>query len=210
MFATKDGIYSFNGVKVTKSSVDITLEQTDSNDACASSLGDKYYLALRIDFDDDKQILCEQGNYVNNALVAIDVIDYSYQIVRGVDIKALVPMKTDMFEKMLVVFNTEHSDTIGQICETSTCYGEILPKFWGSGNLTQDYTLKMFTHLLVYADENVNFRIIFDDDSMDFTTYTSGLNEFNFKITGHIVRLEISSDNADADVKKVVLDYYDY
>ena len=102
MFMTKDGIYSFNGVKVTKTDIDIRNLLPDSNEhTAASSLGQKYYLALRLNFNDDKSILCETGSYINNALVVIDITDFSYQIIRGIDVKSLLPVKTEVFEKML-------------------------------------------------------------------------------------------------------------
>ena len=211
MFMTKDGIYSFNGARVTKTDVDIRnlLPETNEHTA-ASSLGQKYYLALRLDFNDDKSILCETGDYVNNALVVIDITDYSYEIIRGVDIKSLLPVKTELFEKMLVTFNTMNNSKLGQIVETSSCFGTSLPKYWKSSDLTNNFHTKLFTKLSIQASENVTFNLIYDDKNISFSTYRDGLNEFCFKILCKQVKLEISSNETDASVDKVVLDYYEY
>lgn len=211
MFMTKDGIYSFNGVKVTKTDVNIkTLLPSTNEHTTASSLGQKYYLALRLNFNDNKEILCETGDYINNALVIIDIIDYSYEIIRGVDIKSLLPVKTELFEKMLVTFNTINNSQLGQIVETSSCFDTSLPKYWQSSNLTNNFNTKLFTKLSIQASENVTFNLIYDDKNISFSTYKDGLNEFCFKILCKQVKLEISSNETNASVDKVVLDYYEY
>ena len=68
----------------------------------------------------------------------------------------------------------------------------------------------MFTKLTVDADKDVKFKLIYDDKEITFTSYTTGINEFLFKITGKQLKLEISSLEQSAVVKKVYLDYYDY
>ncbi len=211
MFMTKDGIYSFNGVKVTKTDVDIRSLLPNTNEhTAASSLGQKYYLALRLNFNDNKSILCETVDYVNNALVIIDVTDYSYEIIRGVDIKSLLPVKTELFEKMLVTFNTMNTSKLGQIVDTSSCFDASLPKYWESSDLTNNFNTKLFTKLSIQASENVKFNFIYDDKSISFTTYKDGLNEFCFKILCKEIKLEISSNETQASVDKVVIDYYEY
>lgn len=212
MFMTKEGIYSFNGNKVVKTSVDIKELLTNNLDnSVASSLGNKYYLATKLDFNDDKSILCENNeSCVNNSIIIIDIDEFSYQIVRGVDVKSMLPVKTELFEKMLLTFNTAHNDKLGQITEKSSCFGENLPKHWTSGNLVEDVNTKLFTKLSVIADAGVTLNLKYDDKNMEFTTYKNGLNEFNFKICCNTARLEIYSSDASAEVEKVEFEYYAY
>lgn len=211
MFMTVDGIYQFNGVKVTRSGIDVGEMLSIANDsACASTLGDKYYLALRLNFKDDKKVLCETGDYTNNALIVVDLIDYSYQIVRGVDIGSLLPVKTPAFEKMLVTFNSVHDDSLGEICESSSCYDQPLPKFWATNDVFALPQTRMITKLCVVADKGVKFNLKHDDKTTSFTTYTSGINEFCFKIYCKNLKLEISSLEASAQVEKAFIEYYEY
>lgn len=211
MFMTVEGIYQFNGVKVTHSGIDIGEMLSISNDsACASTLGNKYYLALRMNFKDGKQMLCETGEYVNNALIVVDLDDYSYQIVRGVDIGCLLPVKTPVFEKMLVTFNTMHEACLGEISPTSKCFDDPLPKFWASNELFAEPETRMITKLKVDADQNVKFNLKYDGKNTSFTTYTSGINEFCFKIICKNLAIEVSSNEQTAQVKKVMIDYYEY
>ena len=132
LFMTTDGLYTFNGARVVKNEINFLKNLKINHDMTASSLASKYYLACKLDFNDDKQILCEENECVNNALIVLDVDDYSYEIVRGVDIKKLQPLKTDIFEKMLVVFNSANADKSGEIVENSVCFDANLPKFFSA------------------------------------------------------------------------------
>lgn len=211
LFMTRDGLYSFNGIKVTKCNIEISKMLSNLGDnAVASSLGDKYYLALRLDFRDGKQVLCEEGEYINNAILIVDIRDFSYQIIRGVDIGSLYALKTDMFEKMLLTFNSNYESKLGEIVDTSKCFDENLPKYWCSGLLTDSLNNKLFTKLSVVADSGVKFNFIHDDRVLSFTTYQDGYNEFCFKILAKCARLEISSEEESARVEEINLDYYEY
>ena len=126
-----------------------------------------------------------------------------------VDIKNLQPLKTDIFEKMLVVFNSHHPDKIGEIVEHSVCFNENLPKFWSSQQIFASFETKIFTKLVVDADKDFEIKLIYDDNEITFTTYQSGINEFMFKLFGKQLKLEISSNCESANVNKVYVDYYD-
>jgi len=210
LFLTKEGIHTFNGVKVSKLSIDLSALNIVCENAVASSIQNKYYLALRINFNDENSILCENSEFINNVLVVVDVTNNSYQIVRGVDIKNMLPVKTEEFEKMLVIFNSEHKNKIGEIVNTSVCMEDALPKLWQSGELVRGLNNKLFTKLYAQADEGVKFKLIYDNKELSFTTYQKGLNQFMFKIPCKQIKLEISSSYASASVDDVYLDYYEY
>lgn len=209
LFMTKEGLYYFNGNSVEKYDMNFNDMLENNNSMCAKSLGNKYYLACRLNYGDNKQMFCETSSYVNNSLVVVNVDDNVYEIVRGVDIKQLEPIKTDTFEKMIILFNGENSNIIGEIVENSMQFNEIMPNFWLSKQIFSSYETKRFTKLVVNADANIDFKLIYDDHSITFTTYNSGLNEFTFKIFGKELKIEISSKKANVEVKKAYLEYYD-
>ena len=210
LFITNDGLYSFNGIKVVKADINLDNLKFNCDNAVASSLGDKYYVGLRLNFNDDKTILCEESEFTNNCLLVINVNNYEFEIIRGVDIKSMLPVKTEAFEKMLVCFNSAHSNIIGEIDNVSQCVENSLPKYWCSGELVNNVNVKLFTKLSVVADEGVKFKLIYDDKELSFTTYQKGLNNFVFKISCNKIKLEITSPNSSAEVENVYLDYYEY
>ncbi len=210
LFMTKDGLYSFNGISVKKTSVELLSElDIDNSGAIAYSLGEKYYLALKIDFNDQKEILCET-NCVNNALMIFNTRDFSYEIIRGVDIKSMLPVKTDVFEKMLFIFNSGPIDKIGQLENVSKIMDENLPKFYSSERLIDSINTKLLTKLMINSDANIKISLICDGKETVFTTYTKGVNEFMFKLCCKDVKVEISSSEESANVDKFVLEYYEY
>ncbi len=211
MFMTAEGIYIFNGVKVSKMPVELKNHKIHADEsALASSLKEKYYLALRIEFDDGRQILCEQSDYVNNALIIIDTLDYSYQILRGVDIGGLLPVKIDLCEKMLVTFNTGDCDKLGEITSESKAFNEPLPKCWRTDELCDNMNTKLFTKFIIKAKSGVKIKLINDERETTFTTYADGINEFCFRICATQLRIELSSDLTDAQVDNAEIEYYEY
>lgn len=209
IFMTKDGIYSFNGVKVNKINKDICKYLTDSQEfSTASSLGEFYYVALNLNFNDDKNLLCETQSHNNNAVIILNITDLSYEIIRGVDINTFLPLKTPEVEKMLVIYNSQY-DFIGQICTTSQFNNTQLQKFWQSGEINTNNQKRLYTKLLVNSSANVIFKLIYNDKEFSITTYQEGINEFNFKICTDSLKLVISSEQNNCKVDSVYLEYYE-
>ena len=210
LFATRDGIYSFNGVSVNKLKLDIFdgVDFTNSRFACAS-LGDEYYLSARINFNDSNKIMCENGDYVNNALIIVDVEDMSHQVIRGVDVGSLLAVKTEVFEKVLVTFNSVYNMKIGELINEAVCFDENLPKVWRVENLIDDLGTKLINRLTVNAKKGVKFTFLYDGKEMSFVTYKDGINEYLFQFVAREIGLEISSSE-DFCVEKVLVDYYAY
>lgn len=209
LFMTKEGLFNFNGVKVNKTKIELLNNFPVENEgATASSLGESYYLALKVHFEDGKTILDEE-NSINNALIIVNTEDFSYEIIRGVDIQSMLPLKLDIIERMLFTFNTGPIDKIGMLQSGSKFFENNLPKYWESECLTNSPEAKLFTKLSVNADMGVKFTLKFDDKNVDFTTYKTGINEFVFKEISKELRLEISSNEESAIVKDVVIEYYE-
>lgn len=208
-FTTKEGIFTFNGTKVNKENINLeNLLTAISDTAVASFMAGKYYLALKMDFNDNKQILCEQSDYINNAILIIDIDDFTYEIIRGVDVGSFMPILIDEFEKMLVTFNSGYTNKLGQITNEGICFENNLFKHYKTKEINLNNQIKMYTKLSVVSSCNVTFKFNFDGQSLSFTTYTSGLNEFNFKICAKSLNLEIESQD-DVKIENLVLDYYD-
>lgn len=211
LFMTKEGIYSFDGVKVKKMSIDLkNMLSGDIGKATASSLGNQYFVALKLDFQDSNEIFCELGDYVNNAMIVVNIVDELYQIIRGVDIQSFLPVKTDMFEKMLITFNSVNETDIGEICEDSKYFSNNLPKYWSSGMLAQGMNQKLFTSLKIKSVGDYQINIVFDDRTLTFSTYQDGVNEFHFKVCSKDCRVEILSNSQNVKVEKINLELYEY
>lgn len=206
MFLTFDGIYTFNGVKVKKTEIDI-FKMLDGNnaEAVASSLGNYYYLALKLKFKDG-----QYSKGVNNAIVVVDITDFSYQIISGVDSVCLYPLKTDILEKMLLLTN----DVPNRIFEIANIEADEsfndANKFYETSEIIENENVKLLTALKVNCSKDISFSLVCDNKKLTFTTKTDGVSVFNFRKSCRSVKLQINSTNQNAYVNRVALDYYDY
>lgn len=198
MFMTRDGLYRFNGATVSKvSGLDKLIGSNVNDNAVATVLQNKYYLALNIDFDDGQQILCETGDYKNNALIVLDLEDYSFQVMRGVDIRDMLSLKADIVEKVIVVFNSQNKNKVAEITNDGKYFGQALPKYFSSNYITQK-DLSKITIRKIYVDASANIKIKLSTDlgSKTFITYKDGINEFQTILPCSKFKFEvISSQN---------------
>jgi len=207
IFMTNNGLYYFTGYNVARPGIEfMDAFMFNYSAATAKALGDKYYLALKVDFDDEFE---DVDGAINNALIIIDTNDFSYQVIRGVDVATMLPLITESFEKMLFTFNTGPVDKIGEISSTAALMDLPLLKYWASDRLVDDMSTKTVTKLSVNASEGVEFKLILDDKTLTCTTKHSGVNEFCFKEISKNMKIEISSTNANADVEDVEIEYYE-
>lgn len=212
IFMTNEGfLYSFNGLKVTKLEVDIRAMLTkQSIYSMASSLGDKYYLAVRLNFGDNVTLGCETvTGFHNNALVVIDSSTGSFQIIRGVDVNYMLPLKAENVEKMLLTFNCFNADKVGEICDEPKLFSAYQTRLWKSAKLFDDTNTKLITKLVVDGGEDVTVNIIADGVNKSFSLTKNGLNAFNFKICAKDASLEIVSNGEKGYVDNIKLEYYD-
>ena len=115
LYFAEDGLYSFNGTTNKKLSIgfEAMLKNIKNSFSCACYKNGVYYLACKLDFDDDKKVGVEEGIYVNNALISIDPKNQGYTITRGIDICSLTSVQTENFNEILACFNSKHQTKIG-------------------------------------------------------------------------------------------------
>ena len=210
IFITRDGVYKFNGVSVSKIDVLQNLLIDSINEyAVAANLQDNYYLALRLNFDDDNIVGCEtEADMKNNALIKLNLHDYSFEIIRGVDIKDMLALKAEIEEKIIVTFNSLHKDKIGEITNDGKCFDEVLPRVYRTNNIVQeqmeDITIRK---MLVEGSKDVLLKVITDENEYSFTTYCDGINNFQSIIPCKKFKLEVSSNIENPSVNLIQLEY---
>ena len=93
----------------------------------------KYYLATRIDFDDDQQIGCEsETDFRNNVLIEFDLETQKFNITRGVDICSIAPAYHENTQHLLFLFHGNKKNMIGELTNDGLLFGQSLAKSWRS------------------------------------------------------------------------------
>lgn len=134
MLLARDGIYSFDGYSTTKLNLGIeSLLKNISNENCSALYyNGKYYLACKLNFNDNEQIGCESysDGYINNALIELDLKTGDINLTRGIDICSMLLIDDGNFSKVVACFNGEYKGVIGQMTHDGKMFGVPLKKCW--------------------------------------------------------------------------------
>lgn len=172
IFATRDGLYSFNGNSVDRiDKNDKYMRWLDNENCCAVCLKGKYYLATKFDFDDEVNVGAEgEEDCVNNVLFEIDVENYEMIIYRGVDIKMMLALDTPMMSKLCACYNsTEQKNVIGELTFDGKTFDQSTEKLWMSYKTDLDYRgkRKKVKQLVINSLYNCTVKIESDEESVE-------------------------------------------
>ena len=210
VFMTRNGIYKFNGASVSRINALPNVLINNINDyAVSANLQDKYYVALRLDFNDYNIIGCENNeNMKNNALIKFDLNDNTFEIMRGVDIKDMLALKAEFEEKIIVTFNSTNKDRIAEITSDGKYFDDVLPRVYCSNYFIQDDMEPITIRKIVCdASSNIELKLITDSQQYTFTTTQDGITEFQTIIPCKKFKTEISSIAQSPYVNLIQLEY---
>ncbi|MBQ8431033.1 MAG: hypothetical protein IJX26_03740 [Clostridia bacterium] len=210
MFLTKDGVYSFNGTSVKKVCLNVEeLLDKDNSFTQGCSLQDKYYLALKLNFNDNKTILCENGDFKNNALLVVNLQDYSFEIVRGIDIKSMLALKADKEEKVVVTFNSGEVNKLAELDNSGKYFVENLPKFFSTGKIyAEDLSKMVIRKFVVDCSAGINFKIITNSQTKEFVSTKKGINKFETILPCENFHIELNSTEDECYVRYIEIGYF--
>lgn len=159
VFLTSDGLYLFDGSGSEKicGELDGFISGKHAVSVCD---GSNYYLACLCDFGDHQKVLCEKGNFFNNALICVNTEDFSVKIARGVDISSLALFEDQ--EKNSVLF--AERGQIGYLSESGSYFGQNLPKIWRTAcsDLGYPTSKKCLKNLFLLTTSDVEVKIMAD------------------------------------------------
>ena len=143
LLLARDGIHVFDGYATKKLNlgIDKLFNGVHNENACGLYYNNKFYLACRLNFNDNKQVGCESyvDGYVNNALIELDLSTNELCITRGVDISSMLALDDGQISKLIASFNGEHSGKIGELTDDGKVFGTTLPKMWQSPKSSMGY-----------------------------------------------------------------------
>ena len=133
-FATRDGLFSFNGTSVSKicEEYDHFFKNLDNTNCSSCCLDGKYYLATKCDFEDDESVGCESSTFVNNVLFEVDIETKKVDVLRGVDIKKIISIDTPYFSKVVACFNGSNINKLGELVHNGKIFTATNAKSWSS------------------------------------------------------------------------------
>ena len=214
LFMTTDGLYSFNGNTVSKIEVKVeSLLRKITKYLCAEYHNNAYYLACKINFDDNNLIGCEKnGDYTTNALLKFDLTTNELSILRGVDITFMNAIKEINQNFLAIVIKENDVHKIGVIDESGKVFNNNLAKYWKSGcwDFDMPNKKKLFKKFYINCEKDATITFIVDGQkyayeilgSEDTITLSPNLRGYNLSV-------EISASDPETKISapKIMVGY---
>lgn len=174
MFLAKDGIHAFDGYNTTRLSLNIEkMFKTENNDNCFGLFyQNKYYLACRMNFGDDKKIDCEanEDGFQNNALIEYNIKTGDLNILRGIDIRSMLAIEESNVSKLVACFNGQFKSYLGELDESGKLFGEPIKSYWQSPltNLGYPDQIKIVKEILIKTSTDCVVTIKTDSEEKSY------------------------------------------
>lgn len=134
-FLCKDGVYSFDGSNAKKINLNISnmFEGVDNSNATSCYHNGHYYVALKLNYFDEKILGCESDeNHVNNTLLKLDVDTLEFELLRGVDICSLCSIHFAVADKMIACLNSGVTNKLVELNNQGKIVDTLTTKCWKS------------------------------------------------------------------------------
>lgn len=203
LFFTNEGLFSFDGFSGNRIRLGIEnlLKNEPNHFSKATFFEDKYYLALRMNFEDDLVIGCEaEEDFVNNALIEYDILTGDINILRGVDILNLLPLKEKVLSKLLAIFRGENSNKFGQLDYSGKFFDDELEGMWTSPKTDFGYPGKLKIIKEVFIKTEGDCQIVIESEKEKKTYKVKGKKTYQrvkTNVLGQEIEISFVSKNQD-------------
>ena len=215
IFLTKDGLYEFDGNNVklieVKCFKNMLLDQAKPY---AITFNNSYFLATRMSFEGDV-VGCEKEDYVNNAIIVLDLISNNIEIIRGLDIVKFTTISSAKHNKLIAIFRGEYKNLVGEIVQNGQFFDEISSKSWTSTYSDFGYAdkLKNITEIHIKTKEDCKISVVSDQEIKQFEVKGSEeLQRLNVSIKGRLFKISFqtsSSTGQEISVFNISLTVYE-
>ena len=172
----RDGLYLFDGTDTTKicSGLDKYFTDMDNENAIGVFIDGKYYLACKLNFDDDKIVGCESGANINNALIEYDIDTREINILRGVDIGVMTSFQTQKFSKLVIALNSGNTTKLMELTRDGQVFGTSTKKVWTSPFSDLGYPAKQKILKKFYINTQSALKLEIKTEKMTYTFNLKG------------------------------------
>lgn len=204
MFATKDEIFAFDGLNVSSVNLKIKNMLNVNDNSVGAFHNGKYYLATKLNFNDDEKIGCEnEENFINNALLEYDIKTGNIEILRGVDICNLNAINDEFVSKLAICIKRDGKYVLGQLTHSGTVFGEPTTKMWKSP--LSDFGYPNLTKIVkeVYVKTSADFELIIETEKSVKSIPVKakkGVTKIKTFVKGELIALSFKSDKAEIQI----------
>lgn len=171
IFLAGDGLYSFNGVSVTKINLGYNkMFSFDNSNAKAEYHKNKYYLSCKLSFETTYPT-------ENNALIEFDPESGKSNVLFGYCIEDILSINTENVQKLVVVVKVGFNRFLGQVSQCGNVFGESTYKVWQSAYCDFGYKnkFKQVREVTLKTDSLLYLLIRTEDDEKLLTFFGNDL-----------------------------------
>ncbi len=206
-FATRDGLYTFNGNSVSKVEQNYSklFENLDNTNCSSACLDGKYYLATKCKFFDGEKVGCEESEHVNNVLFEIDINDFSLNVLRGIDIRKVLAVDNPYMSKLCACFYGENKQRVGELTKTGETFEKVNEKSWESFKTDLGFPAKRKRIKEIFLTTKFDCAVKIESDEETKTFNFSGdekQQRLPINLCGKDFQFCFSTTNAQCDIKK--------
>lgn len=211
---TKDGITSFNGVSTELLDIEVNklFDGVINPYATACFHSGKYYLACRLNFQDDEVVGCEALEDVtikNNAVIVLDVETLKYEVVRGVDLSSLTSVQYETMDKIAICSNNWKVNQLIEFDRSGMFYDNVLKKVWNSPLTDLGYSdkIKLVKSFSVLSYYDCKITIYTENKEKTYNVVgKKTINKIRVNLKGKQVGIKIESVSEKAYISNLKLD----
>lgn len=199
MMLTDNGIYSFNGISTNRLDINIDnlLKGIDNSNAKACFYNGKYFLALKLKYD-DAPILEEdrEGGCVNNSLLVIDIETGGFTLTRGIDVSYLCPVLTSEQSKLIFCLRGSQSTKLAELSESGKYFDLNFPKAWYSpmNDLGYPNKVKLIKDIYITTEYDCKVDVRTDKVTKSYLV-KAGENRLRVNLRANTLAIDFHSDN---------------
>ena len=205
LFLANDGIYSFDGSSTIKLNLKLEklLKNIKNENAVGAYFNGKYYLALKLNYGDDRIINCEsEDDYVNNAMIELDLKTGNVNFMRGIDIRNLSPVVTELDSALICLIKLADEISITQYCDDCGKYiANNTNKGWVSPKTSFGYPLKqkLIKSITLVTKYDVDIILNLDGKKTTFKLKGKELPQTIYpNLKGYLFGIEFFTTTAEA------------
>jgi len=212
LFATRDGIYKFNGNSASRvfENYDGYFKKWDNEHCTAACLDGKYYFATRCNFDDGEKVGCENGEFVNNIMFEFDIHNNDSYVMRGVDVKELLAFDTPFLRKMCASFYNENKQLLGELNHSGKSFEKSIEKCWSSAmsDLGEAGKRKCAKEIVLTSKYDCKLEVMSDEENKIFDVFGQE-NEQRIQIfvCGKQFKFVFKTENENIFIKKPIVKF---
>lgn len=209
---TQGGLISFDGVEAKTIDMKFAskLKGVDNQNAVASFYDGKYYLACKMNYDDEKQIGCEQyEDHQNNTLIEYDPHNKTCAITRGIDIFDMKSIQAHCLNKLVISFNKDYTTRFGELTTDGKFFDSNTNKYWCSPLTDLGYSnkKKIIKEVSLLSKYDCKLTIFTETEQKVFKVEGSQtISKFPVRLTGKQVGFKIETTSQKAYVSNLRLD----